>query len=232
MFAAGMHYWQLGDSPYWGHNAILRIEPFRKHCALPRLSGKPPFGGDILSHDFVEAALLGRAGWSIWLAFDLPGSYEETPGSLLEEMQRDKRWCQGNLQHLRLLFTEGLSSVHRALFLNGIFSYVSAALWLGFLVASTGEAVMWPSSGRTIARRANAVSDLAGLEAERARRAVSVVVGCSFFRSSWRSASRCAGANAPIMVAQRRCCAASFSRAFRRRCSHPSTWPSTAASCS
>ena len=147
MFAAGMHFWQLGDSPYWGHNAILRVEPFMKHCALPHLSGSPPFGGDILSHDFVEAALLGRAGWSIWLAFNLSGSYEETPGSLLEEMQRDKRWCQGNLQHLRLLFTEGLSSAHRALFLNGIFSYVSAVLWLGFLVASTGEAVMWAFRG-------------------------------------------------------------------------------------
>jgi membrane glycosyltransferase len=105
MFAAGMHYWQLGDSPYWGHNAVIRVEPFMQYCGLPRLAGKPPFGGDIMSHDFVEAALLGRARWSIWLAFDLPGSWEETPGSLLEEMQRDRRWCQGNLQHLRLLFT-------------------------------------------------------------------------------------------------------------------------------
>ena len=147
MFAAGMHYWQLGDSPYWGHNAILRVEPFMRHCALPRLSGRPPFGGDILSHDFVEAALLGRAGWSIWLAYDLPGSYEETPGSLLEEMRRDQRWCQGNLQHLRLLFTQGLASTHRALFLNGVFSYVSAALWLGFLMASTAEAAMWAIRG-------------------------------------------------------------------------------------
>ena len=147
MFAAGLHYWQLGDSPYWGHNAILRVEPFMKHCGLPRLSGRPPLGGDILSHDFVEAALLGRAGWSIWLAFDLPGSYEETPASLLEEMQRDQRWCQGNLQHLRLLLTEGLASVHRALFLNGIFSYMSAVLWLGFLAACTAEAVMWTLRG-------------------------------------------------------------------------------------
>ena len=147
MFAAGMHYWQLGDSPYWGHNAILRVAPFMRHCALPALSGRPPFGGDILSHDFVEAALLGRAGWSIWLAFDLPGSFEETPGSLLEEMRRDQRWCQGNLQHLRLLFTEGLSSAHRALFLNGVFSYVSAVLWLGFLAASTTEAVLWATRG-------------------------------------------------------------------------------------
>jgi membrane glycosyltransferase len=147
MFAAGMHYWQLGESPYWGHNAILRVEPFMKHCGLPRLSGRPPFGGDILSHDFVEAALLGRAGWSVWLAYDLPGSYEEPPGSLLEEMQRDQRWCQGNLQHLRLLFTEGLAAAHRVLFLNGVFSYVSAALWLGFLVASTAEAAMWAIRG-------------------------------------------------------------------------------------
>ncbi len=143
MFAAGMHYWQLGDSPYWGHNAIIRVEPFMQYCGLPRLSGKPPFGGDIMSHDFVEAALLGRARWSIWLAFDLPGTWEETPGSLLEEMQRDRRWCQGNLQHLRLLFTEGIVRVHRGLFLNGIFSYVSAVLWLGFLIVSTVEAAAW-----------------------------------------------------------------------------------------
>jgi membrane glycosyltransferase len=181
MFAAGMHYWQLGDSPYWGHNAIIRVEPFMKHCALPRLSGNPPFGGDILSHDFVEAALLGRAGWSIWLAFDLPGSWEETPGSLLEEMQRDKRWCQGNLQHLRLLFTEGLSSAHRALFLNGIFSYVSAVLWLGFLVASTGEAVMWAfrgpdyfAAGRTL------FPTWPVWRPERARALFAVVVGVLF----------------------------------------------------
>ncbi len=147
MFAAGMHYWQLGDCPYWGHNAILRVEPFMKHGALPRLAGKPPFGGEILSHDFVEAALLGRAGWSVWLSFDLTGSYEETPESLLEEMKRDQRWCQGNLQHLRLLFTEGLAPMHRALFLNGIFSYVSAALWLAFLVASTVEAALWALVG-------------------------------------------------------------------------------------
>jgi membrane glycosyltransferase len=147
MYAAGMHYWQLGDSPYWGHNAIVRVEPFMQHCGLPRLSGDPPLGGDILSHDFVEAALLGRAGWSVWLDFESGGSYEETPGSLLEEMQRDQRWCQGNFQHLRLLFTEGLASVHRALFLNGIFSYVSAILWLSFLTAGTIEGTLWALYG-------------------------------------------------------------------------------------
>jgi membrane glycosyltransferase len=141
MFSAGLHFWHLGESPYWGHNAILRVEPFTRYCGLPRLPGKPPFGGDIMSHDFVEAALLGRAGWSLWVAYDLRGSYEEAPASLLEEMQRDRRWCQGNLQHLRLLFTRGRFGAHRALFLNGVLAYGSALLWLLFLGASTGEAI-------------------------------------------------------------------------------------------
>ena len=133
LFATGMHFWQLGDAQYWGHNAILRLAPFMKHCSLPRLPGKPPLGGEILSHDFVEAAMLGRAGYSIWLAYDLGGSYEELPSSLLEDLRRDRRWCQGNFQHLRLVFVEGLFHVHRALFLNGVFAYVSALLWFCFL---------------------------------------------------------------------------------------------------
>jgi membrane glycosyltransferase len=137
MFAAGLHFWQLGDGQYWGHNAIIRVEPFMDHCGLPRLPGKAPLGGEILSHDFVEAALLGRAGWTLWLAYDLGGSFEEVPSTLLEEMKRDRRWCQGNLQHLRLVFTEGLFGAHRALFLNGALSYMSALLWFGFLTLST-----------------------------------------------------------------------------------------------
>jgi membrane glycosyltransferase len=142
MFTAGLHFWQLGDGQYWGHNAIIRIAPFMDHCGLGRLPGKPPLGGEILSHDFVEAALMGRAGWSLWLAYDLGGSWEQIPSSLLEEMKRDRRWCQGNLQHLRLLFTKGLFGAHRALFVNGALSYVSALLWNGFLIFSTLEAVL------------------------------------------------------------------------------------------
>jgi membrane glycosyltransferase len=141
MFAAGLHFWQLGDGQYWGHNTIIRIAPFMALCGLPRLPGKPPLGGEIMSHDFVEAALMGRAGWALWLAFDLPGSYEETPSTMLEEMNRDRRWCQGNLQHLRILPTEGLFGAHRALFINGVLSYVSALLWFCFLTLSTTEAI-------------------------------------------------------------------------------------------
>lgn len=141
IFAAGLHFWQLGDAHFWGHNAIIRVEPFMKHCGLPRLSGKPPLGGEILSHDFVEAALMRRAGWGVWLAYNLEGSYEEMPPALLDELKRDRRWCQGNLQHLRLFFTKGLCPAHRAMFLNGAMAYLSALFWFSFLVLSTAEAL-------------------------------------------------------------------------------------------
>ncbi|MBM4265646.1 MAG: glucans biosynthesis glucosyltransferase MdoH [Deltaproteobacteria bacterium] len=142
LFAAGLHFWQLGDGQYWGHNAIFRLAPFMEHCGLPRLPGKPPFGGEILSHDFVESALLARAGWSVWLAYDVGGSWEESPNSLLEELARDRRWCQGNLQHLRLLVTRGFYGAHRTLFVNGVMSYVSALLWLTFIVLGTAHAAL------------------------------------------------------------------------------------------
>lgn len=141
LFTAGLHFLQLGDSHFWGHNAILRVEPFMKHCGLAQFPGNPPRGGYILSHDFVEAAFMRRGGWEVWLAHDLKGSYEEVPPNLLEELKRERRWCQGNLQHLRLLFTKGLFSAHRALFLHGAMSYVSALLWFIFLSLSTAEAI-------------------------------------------------------------------------------------------
>ncbi|MBU4526933.1 MAG: glucans biosynthesis glucosyltransferase MdoH [Desulfomicrobium sp.] len=141
MYAAGLHHWFLGDAQFWGHNAIIRVKPFIKHCALSRLPGKPPLGGDILSHDFVESALMRRAGYSVWLAYDLEGSYEEVPPNLLNELKRDRRWCQGNLQHLRLVFTSGIFPGHRALFLNGVMAYGSALLWFLFLALATAAAV-------------------------------------------------------------------------------------------
>jgi len=158
MFAAGLHFIQLGDSHFWGHNAVLRVKPFMEHCSLPELSGKPPRGGYILSHDFVEAAFMRRGGWEVWLAHDLEGSWEEAPPTLLEELKRDRRWCQGNLQHVRLLFTRGLFSAHRALFLHGAMSYGSSLLWFMFLVLSSVEAIMeafrthiyFPAAGRVL----------------------------------------------------------------------------------
>ena len=137
LFTAGMHFWQLGESHYWGHNAILRVAPFIEHCALAPLPGRTSLSGDVMSHDFVEAALMRRAGWRVWIAYDLDGSYEQVPPNLLAELQRDRRWCHGNLQNSRLMFEPGLHAVHRTVFLTGVLAYVSAPLWLAFLLVST-----------------------------------------------------------------------------------------------
>ncbi|MCY1078442.1 glucans biosynthesis glucosyltransferase MdoH [Archangium lansingense] len=131
--AAGAAAWQLGESNYWGHNAILRVAAFTEHCGLPVLPGQQPFGGHILSHDFVEAALMRRAGYTVWLVPELGGSYEQPPPHLLAYAQRDRRWCQGNLQHLRLVLAGGLHPFSRGHFLMGVMSYVASPLWLLFL---------------------------------------------------------------------------------------------------
>ena len=132
-----MHFWQLGESHYWGHNAILRMAPFMAHCALAPLPGSGSLSGEVMSHDFVEAALMRRAGWKVWVADDLDGSYEQVPPNLLAELQRDRRWCHGNLQNSRLMFEPGLHAVHRTAFLTGVLAYASSPLWLAFLLLST-----------------------------------------------------------------------------------------------
>ncbi|RJF98511.1 glucans biosynthesis glucosyltransferase MdoH [Noviherbaspirillum saxi] len=138
LFTAGLHYWQLGESHYWGHNAIIRMAPFIRHCALAPLPGRGSLAGEILSHDFVEAALMRRAGWAVWIAYDLEGSYEEMPPNLLDELKRDRRWCHGNLMNFRLFTARGMHRVHRAVFVTGVMAYLSAPLWLLFLALSTG----------------------------------------------------------------------------------------------
>ncbi|RPI43135.1 MAG: glucans biosynthesis glucosyltransferase MdoH, partial [Betaproteobacteria bacterium] len=137
LFAAGLHFWQLGESHYWGHNAIIRVEPFMRYCALRRLPGRGVLSGEILSHDFVEAALMRRAGWGVWIAYDVPGSYEEMPPNLIDEIKRDRRWCQGNLMNFRLVAMEGVHSVHRAVFMTGVMAYASSPLWFLALMLST-----------------------------------------------------------------------------------------------
>ncbi len=134
IFITGMNYWSQGGGNYWGHNAIIRTEPFMRHCDLPKLPGRRPFGGHILSHDFVEAALLLKAGWQVWLAHDLAGSYEEAPQGMIENAQRDRRWCQGNLQHGLVLFARGLRGISRWHLIQGICGYLTGPLWLAFLL--------------------------------------------------------------------------------------------------
>ena len=147
LFTAGMQYWQLGESHYWGHNAIIRVEPFMRHCALAPLAGRGGLSGEILSHDFVEAALMRRAGWFVWLVDDIDGSYEQQPANLLDELQRDRRWCQGNLQNARLVAEPGLHGVHRAMLVTGAMAYLSAPLWLGFVLFG---AALWLLGGPVV----------------------------------------------------------------------------------
>lgn len=134
IIAAGNAWWHGGDSNYWGHNAIIRLRAFAAEASLPELRGRKPFGGHILSHDFVEAALMRRAGWAICMAPILGGSFEEAPPSVLDFAGRDRRWCQGNLQHLAVLSARGLHWVSRLHLLTGIGSYLTAPLWLLFLM--------------------------------------------------------------------------------------------------
>jgi membrane glycosyltransferase len=165
IFQAGLNYWQVGESNYWGHNAIIRLTPFIAHCALPPLPGREPFGGKILSHDFVEAALLRRAGWSVWLAGDLGGTYEELPPTLIDYAGRDRRWCQGNLQHFWLLFARGLRGISRIHFSLGILSYASSLFWLLSLLFGTLLAVGFVRTGLTWLPEP-ALADVIGRSAE------------------------------------------------------------------
>jgi len=134
LFIAGLNYWALDFGNYWGHNALIRTEPFMQFCDLPQLPGRRPFGGQILSHDFVEAALLSRENWGIWFAYDLEGSYEEAPQGIIENARRERRWCQGNLQHGMVLFAKGLRGVSRLHLVLGICGYLAGPLWLLFLI--------------------------------------------------------------------------------------------------
>src|ERR1700758_5520707 len=133
LFAAGLNFWQQGAGNYWGHNAIIRVSPFLTSCGLPELPGREPLGGRVLSHDFVEAALMRDAGWEVWFAYDLEGSYEGLPPNLTEYVKRDRRWCQGNLQHMWFLLAEKIRPVSRLHLIQGILAYGSSPLLVLFV---------------------------------------------------------------------------------------------------
>jgi membrane glycosyltransferase len=136
MLARGVAWWSGSEGNYWGHNAIIRTAAFAAHAGLPELSNRGPFGGHIMSHDFVEAALLRRAGWRVCLAPSLGGSYEESPPTLAALLARDRRWCQGNVQHVRVLCAKGLHWVNRFHLLRGVSAYLVSPLWLSLLAAA------------------------------------------------------------------------------------------------
>ncbi len=133
VISRGLAAWSGDSGNYWGHNAIIRVSAFAQHCGLPLLEGRKPFGGHVLSHDFVEAALMRRAGFKVRMVTDCGGSWEESPPSLIDVAVRDRRWAQGNLQHLKIIGTSGLRLVSRMHLGVGIMSYLSSPLWLVML---------------------------------------------------------------------------------------------------
>ncbi len=147
-FLTGFSLWTGDAGNYWGHNALIRVKAFREAAHLPQLGGQAPFGGDILSHDFVEAALMRRAGWKIEIDADTRASAEDGPQTLAEFHKRDRRWVQGNLQHSRLIGMQGLHPISRLHMAVGIMGYVAGPIWLALVVLLAAGAVpaatIWP----------------------------------------------------------------------------------------
>lgn len=136
-YTTGSAWWQGPDGPYWGHNAILRLAAFRAHCHLPRLPGERPLGGEILSHDQVEAVFMRRGGYEVRVLPLEDGSYEENPTNLPDFLTRDLRWCQGNMQYLKLFLNpslmRGVRPMGRLQLLLAVMMYTGAPLWFAFM---------------------------------------------------------------------------------------------------
>ncbi len=150
LLVEGLAFWQQGDANYWGHNAIIRIAPFVEHCDLPVLPGSEPFGGEILCHDVVEAALMRRGGWDVWMAPTLGESYEALPANMVDFAQRERRWCQGNLQHLGVLPMAELKLTGRYHLGLGVLNYMSGPLLLAMVAAVLGDGLAGGTAVRTL----------------------------------------------------------------------------------
>jgi len=145
-YTAGSAWWQGDCGPFWGHNAAIRIRPFRDHCALPRIPGKTVLSGDVLSHDQVEAVLMRRAGYEVRVIAEEDESWEENPHALPDFIKRDLRWCQGNMQYWALLGMPGLPTMSRIQLALAILMYLGAPGWMAFVLLGAGHAFV-PGAG-------------------------------------------------------------------------------------
>ena len=128
-YTMGQAWWVGECGPFWGHNAVVRIKPFAEECHLPLLPGKPPLGGHVLSHDQVEATLMRRAGYEVRVLPEERGSWEENPPTILDFIKRDVRWCQGNMQYVKLLDTPGLYPMSRFQLVWAILMFLGIPAW-------------------------------------------------------------------------------------------------------
>ena len=154
-YTMGQAWWAGDCGPYWGHNALVRIKPFMHFCALPVLPGRPPLGGHVLSHDQVEAALMRAAGYEVRVMPVEGGSFEDNPPDALEFIRRDERWCQGNMQYLKLLGLPGLKTVSRFQLLWAILMFIGIPAWMAMIA-------MLPAA----ASEANAIGDFPAVSAK------------------------------------------------------------------
>lgn len=136
-YTIGSAWWQADCGPYWGHNALIRLKPFIEHCHLPKLPGKGPLSGWVLSHDQVEAVYMRRAGYECRVIADEGGSYEENPPHILEFIRRDLRWCHGNMQYFHLLREPGLYFMSRVQLVLAILMFVGSPAWMLFVALAT-----------------------------------------------------------------------------------------------
>ena len=145
-YTLGSAWWQADCGPYWGHNALIRMKPFIDHCHLPKIEGKGPLSGWILSHDQVEAVYMRRAGYECRVLAEETGSYEENPPHILEFIRRDLRWCHGNMQYFKLLNEQGLLPTSRIQLLLAILMFIGSPAWMLFIITGT-SAFIYPEVG-------------------------------------------------------------------------------------
>src|SRR5690606_28675210 len=133
-FTLGSAWWQQDCGPFWGHNAVIRVDAFAKYCKLPVLPGSAPLGGHLLSHDQIEAVLMRRGGYEVRVIPEETESWEENPVTILDYMQRDQRWCNGNMQYWRLLAMPGLKPISRFQIAQAIMMYIAPLAWMAMMM--------------------------------------------------------------------------------------------------
>jgi membrane glycosyltransferase len=144
-YTIGSAWWQADCGPYWGHNAVLRLKPFRLHCELSALPGTGPLGGHVLSHDQIEAVLMRRAGFEVRVLPEENLGFEENPPTLIEFVRRDLRWCQGNMQYWRFLGLPRLRPVSRYQLVFAILMFLGSPAWIGLMVLGAAVALASPA---------------------------------------------------------------------------------------
>jgi membrane glycosyltransferase len=144
-YTIGSAWWQGDCGPYWGHNAIVRIAPFMRHCELPVLAEGALVKGHVLSHDQVEAVLMRRAGYEVRVLAGEGSSFEQNPPTLIEFIRRDLRWCQGNMQYWHFLHLPSLRPVSRYQLAFAILMFLGSPAWVGLLLLGSVTVALAPT---------------------------------------------------------------------------------------